>query len=513
MTSMLPSYIHKGTFAYRTSSLLVMKFAKQSLLSAAVSLLVLPYIGLAQDTNGPTASQDANDSEPSLDQKLAWWRDGKLGLFLHWGAYSQEGGSYKGQGRGYGEWLMFQARIPIKEFEAYAANLNPVKFDADAWVRYAKDAGMSYIVVTAKHHDGFAMYHSASDKYNIYDLTSFKRDPLKELSDACARQGVKFCVYYSLGRDWHDPDVPTMHPVKGGRSNTWDFPNEDAKVFSRYFERKVKPQVRELLTGYGPIGILWFDTPEEISIDESKELRDMIHSLQPNCIINERIGHGQGDYAISEQKLNSQINLSPWEGAMTMAQHWSYNKYDKWKSPDDIIHLVVDAVSKGGNFLINVGPTGEGLFPQEAVDRLAALGRWMKINGEAIKGTRPWKKYGEGPSTVEQPAPDNSSAGVPKGADVKAAKVQKYTSQDIRFTTKGDILYAIALGWPADGKLDITSLADGSPEYPETIGAVELLGGQAPVTFQRDATGLHVDLPADKPCDSAYVLKISPRAQ
>lgn len=476
-----------------------MKVTKVSLLLFQLILLVLSPIALAQDGTAPAI--------PTED-RLAWWQDGKIGLFLHWGAYSQEGGSYKGQGTGYHEWLMLQAKIPIKEFEAYAANLNPLKFDADQWVRYAKGAGMSYIVVTAKHHDGFAMYHSASDKFNIYDLTPFKRDPLKELSDACARQGMKFCVYYSLGRDWHDPDVPTKGAA---RSNTWDFPDEDAKVFSRYFERKVKPQVRELLTGYGPIGIFWFDTPEEISPAESKELREMIRSLQPDCIVNERIGHGQGDYAISEQAIKSQIDPKPWEAAMTMAQHWSYNKHDKWKSADDVIHMMIDTVSKGGNLLINIGPTGEGLFPPEAVNRLAALGQWMKINGEAIIGARPWKIYGEGPSTTPAPVADITS-GVPKAADVKASKIPLYTAEDERFTTKGDTLYVIALGWPADGKLVIKSLADGTPNYPGPIGTVELLGSTAPVNVQRDADGLHVDLPADKPCDSAYVLKISPPA-
>ena len=197
---------------------------------------------------------------------------------------------------------------------------------------------------------------------------------------------------------------------------------------------------------------------------------------------------------------------------MTMAQHWSYNKYDKWKSTDNVIHLMIDTVSKGGNLLINIGPTGEGLFPPEAVDRLAALGRWMNINREAIVGTRPWKIYGEGPSTVPAPVTDNA-AGAPKAADVKAAKMIAYTAEDIRFTTKGDTLYAIALGWPANGKLNITSLAEGASQYPGPIGTVALLGAQAPVSYQRDGTGLHVDLPADKPCDSAYVLKISPPAK
>jgi alpha-L-fucosidase len=472
----------------------------------AVSLLLLGTMIPVLPTH---AAEPAPETPQQKAARLAWWKSGKLGLFLHWGAYSQEGGSYKGQGTDYHEWLMLQAKIPIKEFEKYAAGLNPVKFNADAWVRAAKDAGMTYIVITTKHHDGFAMYHSASDKFNIVDGTSFKRDPMKELADACKRHGLKFCVYYSLGRDWHDPDVPTNYPVKAGRSNTWDFPDEDAKVFSRYFERKVKPQVRELLTGYGPIGVMWFDTPELIPRDESRELREMILTLQPACIINDRIGNGQGDFRTSEQKLLGDISRSPWEACMTMAKHWSYNKFDTWKTSDTIIQSMVDSVSKGGNFLINVGPDGQGTFPSEATERLTAMGRWMRVNGESIYGTEPWQIYGEG-SEPTKPSPEAATAGAPKAADVVAAKDNQYTARDFRFTTKNGILYVIGFGWPADGKWNIKSLAENSAQYPGKIKEIKLLGARDAVRYSRDSEGLKVTLPAKKPCESAYVLKIIP---
>ena len=264
------------------------------------------------------------------------------------------------------------AKIPIAEYTELAKRFNPVSFNADEWVKVAKNAGMKYLVITAKHHDGFAMYNSPSDPYNIVKTSAYGRDPLKALSEACKREGLRFCVYYSLGRDWHDPDVPTGTPGStksppGRRSNLIDFPDESKKDFSKYFERKVKPQVRELLTQYGPIGIMWFDTPERISKAQSVELLRMIRSLQPNCIVNVRIGNGLGDYGTPEQEIPSSKSTKPWETCMTLNGKWGYNKYDQnWKSTETLLRNLINITSKGGNYLLNVGPTEKESFPSQA---------------------------------------------------------------------------------------------------------------------------------------------------
>ena len=323
-------------------------------------------------------------NDPASAKRLAWWSEARFGMFIHWGLYSQDGCFYKGTNGG-SEHMMQRLKIPLADYAKIADDFNPTNFNANEWVSIAKAAGMKYMVITSKHHDGFAMYDSQSSDYNIVKRTPWHRDPVKELAEACRQQGLKFGVYYSLGRDWEDPDVPTKD---GYRSNTWDYPNETNKVFAKYFERKVKPQITELLTHYGPIAVLWFDTPEKISPAESQELVELIHKLQPDCIINSRVGHGLGDYGVSEQKIPGAGDVKPWETCMTLNGHWGYFKGDeKWKPAPTVIHNLVDIISKGGNYLLNVGPTGQGVIPQGAVNDLQQVGAWMKVNGESIYGT------------------------------------------------------------------------------------------------------------------------------
>jgi alpha-L-fucosidase len=233
------------------------------------------------------------------------------------------------------------------------------------------------------------MFDSPSNDYSIVKRTPWRRDPIKELAEACRKHGLKFGVYYSLGRDWHDPDVPTSVKADGNRrSNTWDFPDEDKKDFTKYFERKVKPQVAELLTQYGPIAVLWFDTPERISKGQSEELVNLVHRLQSDCIVNARVGHRLGDYAVEEQRIPESGDPQPWETCMTLNRHWGYKKGDEqWKPTATLVRNLIDIASKGGNFLLNVGPTGEGAIPAPSVERLKEVGDWMGVNGEAIYGT------------------------------------------------------------------------------------------------------------------------------
>ena len=261
--------------------------------------------------------QSTDRNQPiSQESRMEWFRDAKFGMFVHWGVYSQAAGEWNGE-TNHHEWLQLTAKIPLAEYTEFAKKFNPQQFDANQWVKVAKNAGMKYLVITAKHHDGFAIYDSASSKHDIADLTKFGRDPLKELAEACKTHGLQFCVYYSLGRDWEDPDVPTGRGDKVGfRSNLIDYPNESEKVFANYFKRKVKPQVRELLTNYGPIGILWFDTYGLISKQESQELKALIRELQPECIINQRIGHKLGDYKVSEQEIPADGSYDPWESCI-----------------------------------------------------------------------------------------------------------------------------------------------------------------------------------------------------
>lgn len=323
-------------------------------------------------------AQAAGASDP-----LAWWRDARFGMFIHWGLYALPAGVWKGQEiAGIGEWIMNRARIPVAEYEQLARRFNPVKFDARAWVRVAKDAGMRYIVITAKHHDGFAMYDSPSTAYDIVDATPFHRDPLKELAEACRAEGLRLCFYYSQAQDWHHPDAA---------GNTWDFPDEERKDFARYFREKAEPQVRELLTQYGPIGLIWFDTPRVITREQSEALRDLVHTLQPKCLVNSRVGHGASDYeSAGDNQIPVCVRHEPWETPATLNDTWGFKSNDgQWKSPRTLIRLLVDIVSKGGNYLLNVGPTAEGEIPAPSILRLHQVGDWVRTNAEAIYGTEP----------------------------------------------------------------------------------------------------------------------------
>jgi alpha-L-fucosidase len=440
----------------------------------------LPCSLAAADAGGippaPVDTGDPNDGQPLADtaqaaKRLQWWSEARFGMFIHWGLYAQDGCFWNGQD-GKSEHMMRHLQIPIAKYEKIADDFNPVKFNADEWVRIAKAAGMKYMILTSKHHDGFAMFNSKSDRYNIVARTPFKRDPVKELAEACRRQGLRFGVYYSLGRDWHDPDVPTRD---GYRSNTWDFPDESKKDFSKYFERKVKPQVTELLTQYGPIAVLWFDTPEKISKTQSAELVALIHKLQPDCIVNQRVGNRLGDYGVQEQKIPDSGDAKPWETCMTLNGHWGYHKMDNnWKSAEKLVRNLVDVASKGGNFLLNVGPTGEGLIPGPSVEHLQQVGQWMNVNGEAIYGT--------------------------SGSPLQPLPWGRCTR---KVTAKGTTLYLHVFDWPADGKLLV-------PGLKTTVESASLLASGAKLTAAPGNDGLALTLPATAPdkISSTIVLKV-----
>jgi alpha-L-fucosidase len=332
----------------------------------------------------------------SVDQRVQWLLDARFGLFIHWGLYSILAGEWQEQRMDYiGEWIMSRFRIPVADYAKLAVKFNPQDFNADEWVQLAKQAGMRYIVITAKHHEGFAMYHSACDPYNIVDATPFGRDLLKELAEACARGGLKLGLYYSQDLDWHEPDggyPPLGFTSNFGMSwgNDWDFPDNASKVYERYFEKKVKPQVRELLTNYGPIGLIWFDTPVTISPEQSDELYKLVRELQPDCLVNTRIGNGLGDYgSMGDNQVPDGHVEGAWETPATLNDTWGYKYFDNnWKSARDTLGVLAGLADKNVNYLLNIGPQPDGRFPPASVDILREIGRWMSINTEAMHGTR-----------------------------------------------------------------------------------------------------------------------------
>jgi alpha-L-fucosidase len=321
-------------------------------------------------------------AEARTDRRLDWWRQARFGMFIHWGLYAIPAGTWRGERvSGIGEWIMHRARIPVAEYELLAAQFNPIKFNAKEWVTLAKAAGQRYLVITSKHHDGFCLFKSAVSAYNVVDATPFGRDVIAELAEACAQEGIKLCFYYSQTQDWHHPD---------GDGNDWDYLEEE-KDFAGYVENYVKPQVHELLTQYGPIGLIWFDTPKRMAVEQSQSLLNLVHTLQPDCLVSGRVGNAQGDYSSTRDNRIPPVAVDmDWETPATINDTWGYKSYDhNWKSTQDLVRKLVDIVSKGGNYLLNVGPTAEGLVPEPSVERLLAMGAWLRVNGESVYDTQP----------------------------------------------------------------------------------------------------------------------------
>ena len=326
------------------------------------------------------------------DARMKWWRDARFGMFIHWGLYSVPAGVWKDR-TDHGEWIMNTGHIPVEEYEKFKDKFNPVKFNADTIARTAKDAGMGYIVITSKHHDGFALFDSKVSDYDVM-ATPFKRDIMKELAAACQKQGVKMCWYHSI-MDWHHPDYTPRRD--------WETRPTTGADFDRYVAY-MKGQLKELLTNYGPIGLIWFDGQWEgtWNNDRGRDLDTFVRGLQPDIIINSRVGKGGGpwglddrgqmlgDYATPEQEIPEHVIRDvDWETCMTMNDHWGYCAADhNFKTTEDLIRKLADIASKGGNFLLNIGPTAEGEIPPESVKRLAEIGAWMKVNGDAIHGTQ-----------------------------------------------------------------------------------------------------------------------------
>jgi alpha-L-fucosidase len=376
-----------------------------------------------------------SETKDQRDARMEWWREARFGMFIHWGLYAIPAGEWGGK-TGYGEWIRTSAEIPLEVYDSFPKHFNPVKFNADEWVRMAKNAGMKYIVITSKHHDGFCMFDSQQTDFDIMN-TPYGKDVMKDLSTACKKYGLKFCFYHSI-MDWHHPDYLPRRLWETTRST-------EGADYDRYVAY-MKAQLKELLTNYGDIGVLWFDGEWETTWNEKygKEIYAYCRSLQPNIIINNRVGAGRmdmegatkegmfgGDFGTPEQQIPAKgLPGTYWETCMTMNDHWGYNSHDKdFKSTKEIIRMLCDIASKGGNYLLNVGPTAEGTFPQESIDRLAQIGRWMDVNSEAIYGT--------------QASPFS---------DLRWGRCTRKENKD------GVTLYFHVFDWPTDGKLMVGGL-------------------------------------------------------
>jgi alpha-L-fucosidase len=334
--------------------------------------------------SGSTTRPLAVESKEALDARMAWWRDARFGMFIHFGLYAIPAGEWNGvKTKGAGEWIQNDLKIPANDYAPLRGKFNPVNFDAAKWADIAKTAGMKYVVITSKHHEGFSLFDS---KFSDFDVmtTPFKRDIMKELSTAVRDAGLKIGWYYSI-MDWHDPDA------------------QKEETFGKY-EWRMRGQIGELLSNYGDIGVMWFDGEwtKPWNDERGKDLYTLCRSLQPNVIVNNRVGKQRagmngftrtggfaGDYATPEQQIPKTVPPGlDWETCMTMNGTWGFKTEDlNWKTPTTLIRQLIEIASKGGNFLLNVGPTAQGEIPQASIERLQAIGKWMDVNGEAIHGT------------------------------------------------------------------------------------------------------------------------------
>ncbi|WP_255467587.1 alpha-L-fucosidase [Plantibacter sp. M259] len=320
---------------------------------------------------------------PADQDRRRRWESWRVGAFVHWGVSSLFGGQYAGQDiPGLAEWIQSTARIPRDEYRRLAAEFNPVRFDADEWVLMAARAGARYLVFTAKHHDGFAMYRSRASSFNIVDATRFRRDPLAELAAACRKHGVALGIYYSHVIDWADPDAV------GPRSNDWDTTSGDG-VFERYWRSKAMPQLTELLTEYGEIASVWFDMPAGIAPHQAAEAARIVRELQPTAVINSRVGvGGVADYeSMDDNYFNTVLPRSAWETAATTNDSWGFVASEsRWKTSASLCETIAFTVSRGGNLLLNFGPDGAGSIPARASEQFREISRWMRRASPAIHG-------------------------------------------------------------------------------------------------------------------------------
>ena len=416
-----------------------------------------------------TVMAHSQETKASKDARMKWFREARFGMFIHWGTYSVLAGEYNGK-KTYGEWIREEAHIPVGEYEKVKDRFNPVKFDAQKWAALAKEAGMRYITITTKHHEGFALYDSKVSDYDVMN-TPFKRDIMKELSAACADQKLQMCWYHSI-MDWHHPDYLPRR--------TWELASRpaDGADMDR-FEAYLHSQVTELLTNYGKVGVMWFDGEWESTWNHERgqKLYDLCRKLQPSVIVNNRVDVGRGgmaglsdagfagDYGTPEQEIPATgMPGVDWETCMTMNDHWGYCQADlNFKSTKDIIRMLCDIASKGGNYLLNVGPTPEGEIPPQSIQRLHEIGAWMKTNSPSIYGTSAsvFKTLPWGRCTVKQ-----------EGISTH--------------------LYLQVFDWPSNGRLVVPGIGNDSV-------TANLLNSSQKLKVTREGSNLVINVPKSAP--------------
>jgi alpha-L-fucosidase len=444
-----------------------------------------------------------NDSKTDLYKE---YNDLKFGMFIHWGAYSTLGGTWQNkQIGGLGEWIMYHAQIPRDEYKEVAKKFNPVGFNAGEWVKLAKEAGMKYIVAMPKHHDGFAMYHSKVTDYNIYDLTPFKRDPIEEIYKACKKYGIRLGIYYSHSIDWMDGgDAGVAQAIKVNPklkdtygANAWD---PSPASYEEYIENKAKPQMREILSKFPNLVEIWYDFPRYMNLQQSFEFYKLAYEFQPECLINSRVGNDLGDMLTAgDNQIPTEINskYKTWETPGTLNDTWGYKSYDNnWKSHKEMLFWIAEIASKGGNYLLNVGPDGNGVIPEESVKILKGIGEWMRINGEAIYGTGKWTIIKEGPTKINMKSTTDR-------ANNKFDFT--FTDEDYWFTAKGNYVYVISLTTPKSETISVKSLFD----YRQKIKGIKVLGNRKSLKWEASGDKVNITLPTERKTDQpGFVLKV-----
>jgi alpha-L-fucosidase len=462
------------------------------------------------------------------NQALESFNEAKFGMFIHWGAYSRLGGTWKGEKiKGLGEWIFHDAPISREDYKQVCSLFNPVDFNAEEWVKLAKDAGMKYIVAMPKHHDGFAMYDSKVTDYDIIDATAFNRDPMEELYRACQKYGIRFSVYYSHATDWMDggdagvADYLKNHPDKNNLnpapvmeykdpellwpSNTWD---PSPISFKDYLEKKSKPQMVELLKKFPAMQEIWYDVPQRMTRQQSFDFYKLAYDMQPLCLINSRVGNGLGDFLIPGDNEIPEGNAAKgifWETPGTLNDTWGFKSYDvHWKSTSELLFWIAEIASKGGNYLLNVGPDGNGTIPAESVKILKEIGAWMRINGDAIYGTHYWTTRREGPTKTDIRGRDEDG-------NIKTESGEKiffdfsFTPEDFWFTAKDNLVYVISLRSAENKTIRVKSLFN----CRKQIKCIKILGSEESLKWIASGDKIEIYLPQNKNADvQGFALKV-----
>ncbi|MEZ5107157.1 MAG: alpha-L-fucosidase [Draconibacterium sp.] len=447
-------------------------------------LLPVSFFGFSQSSSNHVFNKNQS--------RMEWWEDARFGMFIHWGIYSLYGGKYNGyeQVDPGAEWIMNRCKIPVLEYRTTANEFNPTKYNPEQWVKMARDAGMRYIVITAKHHDGFALFDSKVSDWDIVDATPYGKDLLGPLAEACNKYGVNFGIYYSQNQDWvhpggnayrrltnsgwPNPDSTMIDKYTEEHNGHWD-PIQESKSFNHYIDHIAVPQVREILSNYNNISILWWDTPNGMTDGAASKLQDELKNY-PSIITNDRLKspNFKGDFTTREQRAPNQEKLffNNWEICMTMNTSWGYRQDNQWKSANDIIRTLVDVASKGGNLLLNVGPKPDGTFPEESILILNEIGEWMDVNGEAIYGT--------------------------SSCPINGLSWGRCTQKKLE---TGTILYLSIFEWPKESNLTIQGIGS-------QVFSASLLSTSERLKISSKGNDLTVELPKVIPDNSVNVVRI-----